>query len=76
MEAFDISRPLEERVPVEVVSDYLVRRFTIAGTPEECIDRVRELRSKGVESFLLTPPEYAWQEVATMWAEEVMPHVT
>jgi len=75
MEAFDISRPLEERVPVELISDYLVRRFTIAGTPGECIDRVREMLI-GVESFLLTPPEYAWQEVAQMWAEEVMPHVT
>ncbi len=76
MDAFDISRPLEERVPVELVSEYLVRRFTLSGTPEECIDRVRELRSIGVESFLVTPPEYAWQEVAQLWAEEVMPHLT
>lgn len=75
MEAFDISRPLEERVPVELVSDYLVHRFTISGTPDDCIDRVRELRSIGVESFLVTPPEYAWEEVARLWAEAVMPYV-
>ncbi len=75
MEAFDISKPLEERVPVELVSDYLVHRFTISGTPQECVERVRELKSIGVESFLVTPPEYAWEDVARLWAEEVMPHV-
>lgn len=75
MDAFDISKPLEERVPAELVSDYLVQRFTIAGTPQECIDRVKVLRDNGIENFLLTPPEYAWEEVTERWAEQVMPHV-
>jgi 5,10-methylenetetrahydromethanopterin reductase len=75
MEPFDISKPNEDRMPAGLVSDYLVRRFAIAGTPAECIERVRELRSMGVDGFLVTPPEYAWEEVARLWAAEVMPHV-
>ena len=35
MEHFDISKPLEEKVDSKFVTDYLVRRFSIAGTPEE-----------------------------------------
>jgi hypothetical protein len=32
---FDISKPIEERVDPNLVTDYLLQRFTIAGTPEE-----------------------------------------
>jgi 5,10-methylenetetrahydromethanopterin reductase len=75
MDNFDISRPLEDRVPAEFVSDYLVQRFAIAGTPAECIEQVEKVASIGISSFLLTPPEYAWEEVAQRWAEDVMPHL-
>ena len=75
MEAFDISKPLEEKVDASLVTDYMVRRFSIAGTPEECADRVKELERAGVSRFLLTPPEKIWGEMVEAWAKEVMPRV-
>src|SRR5262249_52753488 len=36
MEGFDISKPIEERIDPNLVTDYLLQRFTIAGTPQEC----------------------------------------
>ena len=33
MDNFDISKPIEERVDPDFVTDYLLERFTIAGTP-------------------------------------------
>ena len=39
MAAFDISKPLEERADPALITDYMLRRFAIAGTPEECADR-------------------------------------
>ena len=74
MEAFDISKPIEERVDPSLVTDYLVHRFSIAGTPEECVARVKELEQAGVNRALLTPPNTIYDEVMEAWAKEVMPH--
>ena len=73
MRGFDISKPIEERIDAELVSDYLVRRFTIAGTAEECAARVRELAAAGVKRLLLTPPEGIYLEVVEKWGTEVIP---
>ncbi|HEY1268689.1 MAG TPA: LLM class flavin-dependent oxidoreductase [Candidatus Binatia bacterium] len=73
MRGFDISKPLEERIDPELVSDYLVRRFTIAGTAEECAARVRELAAAGVQRLLLTPPEAIYLDVLEKWGTEVIP---
>lgn len=73
MEAFDISKPIEERVDPELVTDYLVQRFTIAGTPEECAARIRSLAREGVERLLLTPPNAVYDEVMDNWGKRVIP---
>ncbi|HEY2986275.1 MAG TPA: LLM class flavin-dependent oxidoreductase [Candidatus Binatia bacterium] len=75
MSGFDIAKPLEERIDPDLVTDYLVRRFTIAGTPKECVERVRELASAGVKRLLLTPPEAIYLEVVEMWGREVIPQI-
>src|SRR5918993_5026948 len=36
MKGFDISKPIEERVDPDLITEYLLQRFTIAGTAEEC----------------------------------------
>ncbi|MGE5301807.1 MAG: LLM class flavin-dependent oxidoreductase [Alphaproteobacteria bacterium] len=74
MASFDISKPLEERVDPKLITDYLVNRFTIAGTPAECVARLRQLRSAGVEKVLLTPPEAIWRHVVAEWGRAVVPH--
>jgi 5,10-methylenetetrahydromethanopterin reductase len=73
MEHFDISKPIEERVDPELVTDYLIRRFTIAGTPEECALRVKALAAAGVKRLLLTPPNAGYYETMEAWGRRVIP---
>jgi 5,10-methylenetetrahydromethanopterin reductase len=73
MEAFDISKPIEERVDPELVTDYLVRRFTIAGTPDECVERIRSLEAAGIGRLLLTPPNAVYNDVMDAWGKRVIP---
>jgi alkanesulfonate monooxygenase SsuD/methylene tetrahydromethanopterin reductase-like flavin-dependent oxidoreductase (luciferase family) len=73
MAGFDISKPIEQRVDPELVTDYLVNRFSIAGTPEECIARVKSLQAVGVKRLLLTPPNVIYNEVMQAWGEHVLP---
>jgi 5,10-methylenetetrahydromethanopterin reductase len=72
MQAFDIIKPIEERVAPELVTDYLVHRFALAGTPEECIRRVQELEDAGVRHIMVTPPNLLYREMTEAWAREVM----
>jgi len=73
MDNFDISRPIEERIDPELVTDYLLQRFTIAGTPGECCDKIKALESAGVERVLLTPPNSVYNEVMEAWGKRVIP---
>ena len=73
MDAFDISKPIEERVDPNYVTDYLLERFTIAGTPAQCVARVRALQALGIERLLLTPPNPIYDQVMTAWGERVIP---
>ena len=76
MDSFDISKPIEERVDPELVTDYLLRRFTIAGTPHECAARVKQLESAGVKRILLTPPNVDYNETMEAWGRRVIPRCT
>ena len=73
MAAFDISKPLEERADPALITDYLLQRFAIAGTPRECAARIRELAEADVSHVLLTPPMRVFDEVMNLWGREVMP---
>jgi 5,10-methylenetetrahydromethanopterin reductase len=73
MDAFDISKPIEERVDPDLVTDYLLHRFTIAGTPHECAARVKQLESAGVKRILLTPPNIVYNETMEAWGRRVIP---
>src|SRR5262245_14169719 len=72
MENFDISKPIEERIDPELVTAYLLERFTIAGTPAECIAKVKRLESDGIERILLTPPNAIYDQVMDAWGEQVI----
>jgi alkanesulfonate monooxygenase SsuD/methylene tetrahydromethanopterin reductase-like flavin-dependent oxidoreductase (luciferase family) len=69
---FDISKPIEERVDPELVTDYLLERFTIAGTPQECITKVKRLEAAGIQRVLLTPPNAIYDEVMEAWGKRVI----
>lgn len=72
MDGFDISKPIEERVDPELVTDYLLERFTIAGTPQECIDKVKRLEAAGIRRILLTPPNAIYDDVMEAWGKRVI----
>jgi 5,10-methylenetetrahydromethanopterin reductase len=74
MENFDISKPLEERVDPQFVTQYLLERFTIAGTPDECIAKVKRLEAEGIQRILLTPPNTIYDEVMEAWGRRVIPY--
>jgi 5,10-methylenetetrahydromethanopterin reductase len=73
MENFDIAKPIEERIDPDFVTDYLLQRFTIAGTPEECRAKIRALEGEGVRRVLLTPPNSIYNEVMELWGKRVIP---
>ena len=73
MDGFDISKPIEERVDPNLVTDYLRQRFTIAGTPEECAARVKQLEAAGVKRLLLTPPNVNYDVTMETWGRRVIP---
>jgi len=72
--AFDVMKPMEDRVDPDLVNDYLVRRFSIAGNPKECIERIEELQAAGVEHLMLTPARKVYGETVEAFAMKVIPH--
>jgi len=72
MDNFDISKPIEERVDPDFVTEYLLERFTIAGTPAECIAKVKRLEADGVKRILLTPPNTVYDQVMDVWGKRVI----
>jgi 5,10-methylenetetrahydromethanopterin reductase len=72
MDNFDISKPIEERIDPDFVTDYLLERFTIAGTPSECIAKVKGLEADGIKRILLTPPNAIYDQVMDAWGKNVI----
>lgn len=74
IEGFDITKPLEERGDPDLVTDYLAQRFSIAGTPEECVARIKKLEEAGVRCLMITPPDRTYNVIMEAWAKDVMSH--
>lgn len=68
------TKPIEERVDPNLVTDYLVRRFSIAGTAKECIERLAVLEREGIRHVMVTPPDSIFDEIMEKWGREVIPH--
>ncbi len=57
------------------LTDYLADRFAIAGTPDECAERIRQLRADGAKNLmiaLIVPDRIAFLR---QMAAEIMPNV-
>ena len=52
--------------------DYLLSRFAVAGTPEECRARLRELEAMGIENLRLTAHVPDRPAFIRLWSEEVV----
>jgi alkanesulfonate monooxygenase SsuD/methylene tetrahydromethanopterin reductase-like flavin-dependent oxidoreductase (luciferase family) len=73
MDQFDISKPIEERIDPDLITEYLLQRFTIAGSPEECVARIKLLEAAGIKRLLLTPPNAIYDQVMEAWGDRVIP---
>ena len=73
MAAFDTMKPMEDRVDPDLVTDYLIQRFAVAGDPKECIARIKALEAAGINRIMLTPPRTVYHEMVEALAGEVMP---
>jgi alkanesulfonate monooxygenase SsuD/methylene tetrahydromethanopterin reductase-like flavin-dependent oxidoreductase (luciferase family) len=40
---------------MKIMTDELIQKFSIAGTPEECIQKIRKLAKLGVKKFWFLP---------------------
>lgn len=74
MNGFDVMKPMEDRVDPDLVNDYLIHRFSIAGNSSECIERIEELKTAGVEHLMLTPARKVYSETVEAFAKTVIPH--
>ena len=74
MAGFDVMKPMEDRVDPDLVNDYLIQRFSVAGNPNECIERIEALKAAGVEHLMLTPARTVYGETVQAFAKNVMPH--
>ena len=72
MDNFDISKPIEERVDPDFVTDYLLERFTIAGTPRRVHRQSERLEADGIKRILLTPPNAIYDQVMDTWGKQVI----
>jgi 5,10-methylenetetrahydromethanopterin reductase len=74
MAGFDVMKPMEDRVDPDLVNDYLVHRFSIAGNSQDCIERVAELKAAGVQHLMLTPARKVYGETVEAFANKVIPN--
>lgn len=75
MDAFDVTKKIDERSDPGLITEYLQQRFAIAGTAEECAARIGELARRGIKHFLLTLPPKVYHAVMRKWATAVIPRV-
>lgn len=76
MESFEgaKTKPIEERIDPALVTDYLAKRFSIAGTAKECIERIETLAGAGIRRVMVTPPDSNFDEIMERWGKEVIPN--
>lgn len=74
MAGFDVMKPMEDRVDPDLVTAYLVHRFSVAGSPKECIAKVEELQAAGVDHLMLTPARTVYNETVDAFAKGVLSH--
>jgi 5,10-methylenetetrahydromethanopterin reductase len=59
-----------------LVTEEMVNSFAIAGTPEDCVRKMREIEKKGVDLFIArhTGDEEDWKTFLRLFCESVVPN--
>ena len=76
MKLFEIDDALIEAKQKELLPDFLVDRFAIAGTVQDCVNAVERLSSMGVNHIMIDPPFTGYEKVMKTFAEEVVSRFT
>ena len=62
----------------EMITDEMVDRFCVLGSPQNCIDKLRELEKIGVSRFCVylagLESQEEIKEQIRLWGEEIIPH--
>lgn len=58
-----------------LVTDYILDRFAVAGTPEQVVERLHQLARCGVSRLMIDPPADGFDETLDLFAREVLPNV-
>ena len=56
-----------------VLTDDIIRTFTLTGTAREIADTVRRLETTGVRNLMLHPPPHLVREQVDEWADKIAP---
>ena len=56
------------------IPDEAVEKTSIAGTPDECIDRIEEFEKAGVRLLIVTPPVPQFKESMQLYKRHILPH--
>lgn len=75
MENFDVTKAKDKNIDPKYVTPYMMNRFSICGSPDECAHRVRNLVQTGIRDFLLTVSPTGYRDTMRKWSEAVMPRV-
>jgi alkanesulfonate monooxygenase SsuD/methylene tetrahydromethanopterin reductase-like flavin-dependent oxidoreductase (luciferase family) len=67
------ANPNNELIAKYGLRDYLGRQGSIAGPPEHCVERIRELAEEGVTNFILSQFISDQREWMRTFAEQVRP---
>lgn len=59
----------------QLVTDFMIDRFAVAGTAEEVVRRLRELEREGVESVMVDLPRPSYDEHIRLFGEVIRPAV-
>ena len=66
----------KERIAGGALTPDFVKRFAVAGSPQHCFERLRELMALGVDRIVAVGPGFYpadWGEAADLFAKEVLP---
>ena len=57
------------------LTDFLADRFAVAGTPEECLEKVRTIRDAGVDNLLILAISSESDNIIRRFGEEVIARI-
>jgi len=75
LENFNVFGSVDNPRNTRLISDYIVNRFCVYGTPEDCVSKFKEIKEMGVSSVMLDFRRDIISEQMELFAKRVLPKV-